>query len=152
MGKPASLTFVLSDGRRADEAGAAFLMQSAAVAAVGDDLAVVQEPVEDHGGDDRIAEHGRELGGRVFGRRSRGDRAAPLTLQSLSIGTGAAPTELGSDLGAAPHTVPEHDCRGIMAPDADRVHGLKVASGAVAISTTAAAAASFCAPCAAGRS
>ena len=38
------MAFVLSDGRRADEAGAAFLAQSAAVAAVGDDLAVVQEP------------------------------------------------------------------------------------------------------------
>ena len=63
-----------------------------------------------------------------FGRRSIADRAAPLTLKSLSIiGPGAAPAELGSDLGAAPHTVPEHDCRGIMAPDADRVHGLKVA-------------------------
>jgi hypothetical protein len=55
------------DGRRADEAGAAFLTQSAAVAAVGDDLAVVQKPVEDHGGDDRIAEHGRELGGGFLG-------------------------------------------------------------------------------------
>jgi hypothetical protein len=80
------------------------------------------------------------------------DGAASLTLQSLSIvGPGAAPTELGSDLGAAPHTVPEHDCRGIMAPDADRVHG-KAASGAVAISTTAAAAASSSAPSAASRS
>jgi hypothetical protein len=32
------LAFVLSDGRSADEAGAAFLTRSAAVAAVGDDL------------------------------------------------------------------------------------------------------------------
>jgi len=88
-----------------------------------------------------------------FVRRSIADRAAPLTLKSLSIiGPGAAPAELGSDLGAAPHTVPEHDCRGIMAPDADRVHGLKVASGAVAISTTAAAAASSSASSAASKS
>jgi hypothetical protein len=28
---------------------------------------VVQEPVEDPGGDDRIAEHGRELGGGFLG-------------------------------------------------------------------------------------
>src|SRR5208282_2271433 len=73
-----------------------------------------------------VGPSGQPAGGgwrRVFGRRSSADRAARLTLQLLSIiGPGAAPTELGSDLGAAPHTVPEHDCRGIMAPDADRVH------------------------------
>jgi len=61
------LAFVLSDGRRADEAGAAFLAQSAAVAAVGDNPAAVQEPGRGRGGDDRIAEHGRELGGGFLG-------------------------------------------------------------------------------------
>ncbi len=73
-------------------------------------------------------------------------------IQAIDRHAGGARTEFGCAHGAAPHTVPEHDCRGIMAPDADRVHGLKVASGAVAISTIAAAAASSSAPSAASRS
>ena len=59
MGKPASLAFVLSDRDGVDQAGAALLAQTVAVAADGDDLAVVEEPVEDGGGDDRVAEYCR---------------------------------------------------------------------------------------------
>jgi hypothetical protein len=39
-----------------DQPGAAFLPQAVAVAADGQDVAVVEKPVEDGGGDDGIAE------------------------------------------------------------------------------------------------
>jgi hypothetical protein len=43
------------------KASPALFTQPVAIATDGDDLAVVEQPVEDHGGDDRIAEHGSPL-------------------------------------------------------------------------------------------
>ena len=52
------------------KAGAALFAQAVAVAADGDDVAVVQQPVEDRGGDHRIAEDGAPLADRPV----RGDQ------------------------------------------------------------------------------
>src|SRR3546814_744335 len=55
LGKPGSRALLLGGGLH--QAGTALLAQPIAVAADGDDLAVVQQAIEDRGGDDGIAEH-----------------------------------------------------------------------------------------------
>ncbi len=65
LDKPGSRERLLVQLGRLDEAGAALFAQPVAVAADGDDLAVVQEAVEDRGCDDGVAEHGAPFADRA---------------------------------------------------------------------------------------
>jgi hypothetical protein len=58
LGKPGSCELLLVQLCRLDEAGAAFFAQAIAVAADGDDLAVMEQAIENRGRHDRVAEHG----------------------------------------------------------------------------------------------
>src|SRR5512134_3850057 len=57
LGKLVSRLLLLIQRHPFDQAGAPLLAQPVAVAADGDHVAVMQQPVEDGGGDHRIAEH-----------------------------------------------------------------------------------------------
>src|SRR5437879_12948534 len=66
LGKPASYELLLVQLRRLDEARAALLAQAVAVAADRDDLAMVEQAIEDRRRHDGIAEHGSPLADRTI--------------------------------------------------------------------------------------
>src|SRR3546814_1561558 len=57
LGKPGSRALLRPGRHGLDQAGPALLAQPVAVAADGDDLAVVQQAIENRGGRDRVTEH-----------------------------------------------------------------------------------------------
>src|SRR5512144_3193736 len=57
LGKRVSRLLLLIERHPFDQAGAPLLAQPVAVAADGENVAVMQQPVEDGSGDHRIAEH-----------------------------------------------------------------------------------------------
>jgi hypothetical protein len=75
-----SCELALIEGGGLDQPGSAFLAQAIAVAADGDYLAVMEQPVEDGGGDDRIAEDGAPFADRAI----RGDQHAAALVADFS--------------------------------------------------------------------